>query len=149
MPVTLSSRSGIWSGFVLLPAPSQSSGATTTAQPASGYKRAVSNPPSFSITVNNTNPTFFYCAQLTHCNLGMVFAINPSVTIFCQLYLTTRQIKVWLISKRQLPQRPSLCLARPLKGVFCLVLRLLRLHHLLRPHRLPNHLALLRTQQAL
>ena len=62
-------RLGIWSGFVI-----------TTSSPAAapGYKRANSMP-SFTVTVNDTNPAFFYCAQIGHCNLGMVFALNPSV----------------------------------------------------------------------
>jgi plastocyanin len=36
------------------------------------------NVPSFSITVNNTTPLWFYCMQANHCKSGMVFAINPT-----------------------------------------------------------------------
>ncbi|KAF3099677.1 hypothetical protein TWF569_001927 [Orbilia oligospora] len=32
---------------------------------------------SFSIILANTDPIYFYCAQLSHCQLGMVGAINP------------------------------------------------------------------------
>ncbi|KAK6495090.1 hypothetical protein TWF481_003118 [Arthrobotrys musiformis] len=35
---------------------------------------------SFSIILENTNPIYFYCAQSTHCQLGMVGAINPPST---------------------------------------------------------------------
>jgi len=34
--------------------------------------------PSFSVTVNATTPLWFYCRQSTHCEAGMVFAINPT-----------------------------------------------------------------------
>ena len=66
---------GIWSGFIVI------SSASGTQTPVAGYKRqtTTSTPTTFVITVNNTNPTFFYCAQVGHCNAGMVFAINPSV----------------------------------------------------------------------
>ncbi|KAI0257577.1 Cupredoxin, partial [Lactifluus subvellereus] len=38
--------------------------------------------PTFSITVNNTNPIWVYCRQseftaASHCGKGMVFAVNP------------------------------------------------------------------------
>ncbi|KAF8664847.1 hypothetical protein AX16_000688 [Volvariella volvacea WC 439] len=32
--------------------------------------------PNWEVTMNDTSPTWFYCAQIGHC--GMVFAINPS-----------------------------------------------------------------------
>lgn len=35
--------------------------------------------PTFSITVNSTNPIWFYCSQGKHCQAGMVGAINPTV----------------------------------------------------------------------
>jgi len=66
---------GIWSGFIIT---TSSSSSTTSKPPSVGYKRQLSMP-SFTITVNDTNPTFFYCAQVGHCQLGMVFALNPSV----------------------------------------------------------------------
>jgi len=34
--------------------------------------------PSFTVTVNVTTPLWFYCKQSSHCESGMVFAINPS-----------------------------------------------------------------------
>ena len=69
---------GIWSGFVLT---TGSSAATTTKpQAVPGYKRQLSMP-SFTVTVNDTNPAFFYCAQIGHCQAGMVFALNPSVGV--------------------------------------------------------------------
>jgi len=37
-----------------------------------------SNVPSYSVTVNNTTPLWFYCRQAGHCTQGMVFAINPT-----------------------------------------------------------------------
>jgi plastocyanin len=33
----------------------------------------------WTITVNNTNPLFFYCATSGHCQAGMVGVINPYV----------------------------------------------------------------------
>ena len=35
-------------------------------------------PMSFTITINDTNPIWFYCAFPTHCQAGMVGVINPS-----------------------------------------------------------------------
>lgn len=32
----------------------------------------------FTVTVNSTNPMWFYCRQFGHCQAGMVFAINPT-----------------------------------------------------------------------
>jgi plastocyanin len=32
----------------------------------------------FAVTVNDTNPLWFYCSTPTHCSSGMVFAVNPS-----------------------------------------------------------------------
>ncbi|RPB08637.1 Cupredoxin [Morchella conica CCBAS932] len=34
--------------------------------------------PTFDYTVTATEPTWWYCAQTTHCGKGMVFAINPT-----------------------------------------------------------------------
>jgi len=37
----------------------------------------------FSVTVNDTNPLWFYCAQtspVSHCHSGMVFAVNPTAS---------------------------------------------------------------------
>jgi len=34
--------------------------------------------PSMTITVNDTTPLWFFCKQVTHCEQGMVFAINPT-----------------------------------------------------------------------
>ncbi|KAK6526454.1 hypothetical protein TWF694_005040 [Orbilia ellipsospora] len=39
-----------------------------------------SNSETFSIVVTSTDPIWFYCAQITHCQLGMVGAINPPTT---------------------------------------------------------------------
>jgi hypothetical protein len=75
-PIAAFLITGIWSGFVLTTGSTSSGSATTTA--IAGYKRQASMP-SFTITVNNTNPAFFYCAQISHCQSGMVFALNPSV----------------------------------------------------------------------
>ncbi|KAK6498201.1 hypothetical protein TWF506_004440 [Arthrobotrys conoides] len=41
----------------------------------SGFTGSTSE--SFSIILENTDPIYFYCAQLSHCQLGMVGAINP------------------------------------------------------------------------
>ncbi|KAG8998255.1 hypothetical protein FRB94_006953 [Tulasnella sp. JGI-2019a] len=38
---------------------------------------ATSGFPTFSITVQSLDPSWFYCAQEGHCPMGMVFAINP------------------------------------------------------------------------
>ncbi|KAF3904288.1 hypothetical protein AA313_de0209272 [Arthrobotrys entomopaga] len=38
---------------------------------------AGSNSETFSIVVTSTDPIWFYCSQITHCQLGMVGAINP------------------------------------------------------------------------
>jgi len=35
------------------------------------------NTNAFTITVNNTNPIWFYCGSPSHCELGMVGVINP------------------------------------------------------------------------
>jgi plastocyanin len=51
-PCTPSSN-GIWSGFFA---------STTNA---------------FVVTVNNTDPLWFYCAQVGHCNAGMAMVVNP------------------------------------------------------------------------
>src|SRR5579862_8337535 len=34
--------------------------------------------PTFTITVNGTGPTWWYCSQAKHCISGMVFTINPT-----------------------------------------------------------------------
>jgi len=34
--------------------------------------------PTMTITVNNTDPLWFFCRQASHCEQGMVFAINPT-----------------------------------------------------------------------
>jgi len=34
--------------------------------------------PSMTITVNDTTPLWFFCRQTTHCEKGMVFAVNPT-----------------------------------------------------------------------
>ncbi|KAH8998300.1 Cupredoxin [Lactarius hatsudake] len=34
--------------------------------------------PSFSVTINATTPLWFYCRQSSHCESGMVFAVNPT-----------------------------------------------------------------------
>jgi len=34
--------------------------------------------PTFSITVNGTGPSWWYCSQGKHCQSGMTFAINPT-----------------------------------------------------------------------
>lgn len=31
----------------------------------------------FNMPINDTKPTFIYCAQGPHCMLGMVMTINP------------------------------------------------------------------------
>ncbi|KAJ5307916.1 Cupredoxin [Penicillium atrosanguineum] len=51
------SDSSIFSGFVA---------------PASGESKMV-----FTLTVNNTDPIWLYCAQIGHCQAGMVAVINP------------------------------------------------------------------------
>ncbi|KAN0129615.1 Cupredoxin [Lactarius tabidus] len=47
----------------------------------SGFEPVSSNTTevvSFTITVNDTNPSWWYCRQMGHCKAGMVFAINPT-----------------------------------------------------------------------
>ena len=34
--------------------------------------------PTFTVVVNGTSPEWFYCGQAKHCQMGMVFAINPT-----------------------------------------------------------------------
>jgi plastocyanin len=41
----------------------------------SGFPKPGGNP--FTITVNSTDPMWFYCAQVGHCQAGMVGVINP------------------------------------------------------------------------
>ncbi|KAF2669717.1 Cupredoxin [Microthyrium microscopicum] len=45
----------------------------------SGFINSNSGPAAqaFTITVNSTDPIWFYCAQVTHCQSGMVGVINP------------------------------------------------------------------------
>lgn len=31
----------------------------------------------FTLTINDTNPIWLYCAQVGHCQAGMVAVINP------------------------------------------------------------------------
>ncbi|PMD41889.1 hypothetical protein L207DRAFT_582311 [Hyaloscypha variabilis F] len=42
--------------------------------------QALSNPPSFQVTINDTAPIFFYCSQTDACFQGMVGVINPNAT---------------------------------------------------------------------
>jgi plastocyanin len=35
------------------------------------------NAKTFAVTVNNTDPLWFYCATPQHCSNGMVMAVNP------------------------------------------------------------------------
>jgi len=45
-----------------------------------GFKPVSANAtvsPNVTITVNDTNPLWFYCMQSNHCEKGMVFAVNP------------------------------------------------------------------------
>ncbi|KAI0341637.1 hypothetical protein BDW22DRAFT_256428 [Trametopsis cervina] len=48
----------------------------------SGFMFVSDGPLNFTIPVNDTNPTWFYCAQIVgtvnHCQSGMVFALNPT-----------------------------------------------------------------------
>jgi hypothetical protein len=44
-------------------------------------KRQSSTIPTFTITINNTTPLWFYCAQAKHCQNGMVMAINVNTTV--------------------------------------------------------------------
>ncbi|KND92838.1 hypothetical protein TOPH_02825 [Tolypocladium ophioglossoides CBS 100239] len=37
-----------------------------------------SDPSVFQVTVNNTDPIFFYCAVANHCQSGMVGVVNPT-----------------------------------------------------------------------
>jgi plastocyanin len=57
------------------PCQAMSSGVDSGFQPVTAN---ATNVPSFSITVNNTQPLWFYCRQTGHCGQGMVFAINPT-----------------------------------------------------------------------
>ena len=36
------------------------------------------NFPTFSITINDTTPLWFYCSQTDHCANGMVFSVNAN-----------------------------------------------------------------------
>jgi plastocyanin len=45
----------------------------------SGFMASANNGnPVWSLTVNDTNPIWFYCGQVGHCQAGMVGVINPS-----------------------------------------------------------------------
>jgi len=48
----------------------------------SGYVNSNNGPASqvFTISINTTDPIFFYCSQSVHCQSGMVGVINPSTT---------------------------------------------------------------------
>ena len=73
VPLTiLNQKQGIWSGFQFVPESSES---------LEGY-----TVPEFTITINDTNPVWFYCAQVKHCQTGMVMAVNANSTVhpdFC------------------------------------------------------------------
>ncbi|KAI0034497.1 Cupredoxin, partial [Vararia minispora EC-137] len=51
---------------------------------ASGFQpvqAGAANVPAMTVTVNDTNPLWFYCGQtspVSHCGNGMVFAVNPT-----------------------------------------------------------------------
>lgn len=34
--------------------------------------------PGVFVNINNTDPVWFYCRQASHCQMGMVFAVNPT-----------------------------------------------------------------------
>jgi len=34
--------------------------------------------PGVIVTINNTDPVWFFCRQVNHCQQGMVFAVNPT-----------------------------------------------------------------------
>jgi len=57
------------------PCQSMSGGVDSGFQPVAAN---ASNVPTFSVMVNNTQPLWFYCRQTSHCESGMVFAINPT-----------------------------------------------------------------------
>jgi plastocyanin len=57
------------------PCQANSTGIDSLYQPVTAN---ASNVPSYSVTVNNTQPTWFFCKQTGHCQQGMVFAINPT-----------------------------------------------------------------------
>jgi plastocyanin len=49
----------------------------------SGFKpvdASATSLPEFTMTVNDTEPHWFFCGQANHCEQGMVFAINPDET---------------------------------------------------------------------
>jgi hypothetical protein len=75
------------------------------------------------VTVNNTDPVFFYCAQVGHCQAGMVFALNPSVcSLLTRIVLTFFRLVRHLMHSNLLRLiRRRLFRVRIRKGEFCLV----------------------------
>lgn len=57
-PCSPAAQNPVWSGFIN---PSGSGEASTM----------------FSLTVNSTDPMWFYCAQVGHCAAGMAMVVNP------------------------------------------------------------------------
>ncbi|KAF8872475.1 hypothetical protein BD779DRAFT_1572842, partial [Infundibulicybe gibba] len=57
--------------------PCQQSGLSSPFEPV----RSLHSMPEFLLLVNDTRPTWYFCAQtvpVDHCQMGMVFAINPT-----------------------------------------------------------------------
>lgn len=136
------SDAGIWSGFVLTTGTENAAAATTTSSSNSGsgsfgYKRQ-NNAPTFTVTVNDTNPAFFYCAQIGHCQLGMVFAINPSVWIPLHMCTENSQTKQSLLINLLLRMQILLSPMKRLQEVSCQLLAppVLPLPHHLRHRKL-------------
>jgi plastocyanin len=55
----------------------------------SGYKPVTANStqtPVVIVTVNSTDPVWFFCRQSNHCASGMVFAVNPTANKTFEAY---------------------------------------------------------------
>jgi len=75
------------------PCVSKLGGSDTGFQPVSA-NATVS--PNVTITVNDTNPLWFYCMQANHCEQGMVFSINPTANETFAAFLAAA--KAWPIN---------------------------------------------------
>lgn len=47
------------------------------------------SPTTFIVTINDTNPIWFYCSEYIHCQLGMVGVVNPPYVSPVSLFPTT------------------------------------------------------------
>jgi hypothetical protein len=84
----------VWSGFEFI-APAAVASTTAAAAASSsagnsyGYKvKRAGKEITFTVTVNNTTPLWFYCAQGKHCQTGMSMVVNVAAGVFPKLKMS-------------------------------------------------------------